>query len=87
MSKKSKIYFILIIFISIASILENTSHDINVYMIHKSPASFQEFRKKIIDSKNLNNFSLLQFDKNKSGFPNVQGSHVSDATYYRLFIA
>ena len=52
-------------FISIASILENTSHDINVYMIHKSPASFQEFRKKIIDSKNLNNFSLLQFDKNK----------------------
>ena len=73
-------------YISIASILENTSQEINVYIIHKSPTSFQEYRKKLIHSENLNNFSLFEFDKNKSGFPNVHGSHVSDATYYRLFI-
>ena len=73
-------------YISIASILENTSKEINVYIIHKSPTSFEKFRKKLIDSENLSNISLFEFDKNKSGFPNVQGSHVSDATYYRLFI-
>lgn len=73
-------------YISIASILESTSHDINVYLIHKSPKSFEEFRKKLIDLENLNSISIFEFDKNKSGFPNVQGSHVSDATYYRLFI-
>lgn len=73
-------------YISIASILEKTSQEINIYMIHKSPTSFEEFRKKLIDTEKLNNFSLFKFDKNKSGFPNVQGSHVSDATYYRLFI-
>ena len=32
-------------YISIASILENTSQEINVYIIHKSPTSFQEYRK------------------------------------------
>ena len=58
-------------YISIASILENTSQEINVYIIHKSPTSFQEYRKKLIDSENLNNFSLFEFDKNKSGIHNA----------------
>ena len=45
-------------YISIASILENTSQEINVYIIHKSPTSFKEYRKKLIHSENLNNFSF-----------------------------
>ena len=71
---------------SIYSILENTKDKINVYIIHKNPESFQKFSKLILSKKNNVNFHIKKFDKTNLNFPNIDDSHVSEATYYRFYI-
>ena len=71
---------------SIYSILENTKDKINVYIIHKNPESFQKFSKLILSKKNNVNFHIKKFDKTNLDFPNIDDSHVSEATYYRFYI-
>ena len=41
---------------------------------------------KINQHKNLNNLSFIEFNSDIAVFPNVKNSHVSEATYYRLFL-
>ena len=40
----------------------------------------------IINHKNLNSFNVFPFDRSFDFFPNVEKSHISEATYYRLFL-
>ena len=73
-------------FISIFSVLEQVDTKVNFFIIHKDKVSLEIFPKKIIEHKNLNEIKIFHFDKNSSKFYNLEGSHVSEATFYRLFI-
>ena len=74
------------LFYSINSLLENTNTDTNLHIIHKQPDTFKNF--KLYLEKNFLNFSLNLYNFNFSNieFPNIENKHVSEATYYRLFI-
>ena len=71
---------------SIFSLLDNVDQKINIYIIHKNPNSFIEIEKKIINHKNMNKLLTIKFNSKTTFFPNTKGTHVSEATYYRLFI-
>ena len=74
------------LFYSINSLLNNTNTNLNLHIIHKEPDSFKEYKAKL--EKNFNNFSinLYKFNYKNIEFPNIENKHVSEATYYRLFI-
>ena len=72
--------------ISVYSLLENTDIKINIYIIHKTKDSPVFFNKKIMNHKNLDSIKVYKFENEVKDFPNLIDSHVSEATYYRLFI-
>ena len=73
-------------FTSISSLLDNVDEKINIVIIHESQTDINFVPKFIIDHNNLGSIKINVFiDKNYS-FPNVLDTHVSEATYYRLFI-
>jgi lipopolysaccharide biosynthesis glycosyltransferase len=74
------------LFYSIFSLLENISTEVNIFIIHKNPESFEpQILRLNSNFKNLN-LSIYKFDVLNFEFPNIAGKHVSEATYYRLFI-
>ena len=72
--------------VSIFSLLENISEKINIHIIHKEPETFKNIPNKISDHKNLSSFNIYKFENTSFAFPNIDGTHVSEATYYRFFI-
>jgi len=74
-------------FTSINSLLENIDSKINIHIIHKSPSSFFKYQQIIIKSKFVNKLTIYEFDRKAVNFPNLKEAHVSEATYYRLFIS
>lgn len=72
--------------ISIHSLLEHLETKANIHIIHKDPASFTKLLKKIKKHKNLSNIYIYKFSKTMD-FPKLKESHVSEATYYRIFIS
>lgn len=74
-------------FISIASFYK-TNSDFNnkIFIIHKSPKSFMKFIRKIEKLFPGSNITLIKFKFNIKRYPNLVKSHVSEATYYRMFI-
>lgn len=73
-------------FVSMISLLENVSEKINIIVIHQ----FLDVLKvpdKIKKHSNLNKIIVYEFPKKNLKFPNVIGTHVSEATYYRFFIS
>lgn len=72
-------------FVSIYSLLENISTEINIFIIHKDPKTFQKYKKKLLRHKNLNELIIYQFNS-YANFPNLEDAHISEATYYRLYI-
>lgn len=72
-------------FTSIYSLLSNTDSKLNLHIIHKSQSSDDFIPYKIKSHKNLNTVIVYKF-KDKANFPNLDDVHVSEATYYRLFI-
>ena len=73
-------------YISISSLLENVNEKINIFVIHKNPKKFKKYFRKIKQHKNLNKVVIYKFEKNFN-FPALDEAHVSEATYYRLFIS
>ena len=73
-------------FISIFSVLEHVDSKVNFFIIHKDKVSLEIFPKRIIEHENLNEIKIFHFEKNSSKFYNLQDAHVSEATFYRLFI-
>ena len=74
--------------VSISSILEKIDDKINIIFLHKEPDTIQNHRyiSKIKNNRFINSIEFIQFNKSNINFPNLKKSHVSEATYYRLFI-
>ena len=73
-------------FCSIISLLNNSLNKIDIYIIHQDPGSFTEFSKIINDHQKLNSLKIYKFLEKNLNFPNLENKHVSEATYYRLFM-
>ncbi len=71
--------------ISINSLLSNLSVNANIHVIHKNVESFNNYLYLFDEYNNLSNLNFYQFEKNNHFFPNIENSHISEATYYRLF--
>jgi lipopolysaccharide biosynthesis glycosyltransferase len=70
----------------ILSLLENIDEKINIFIIHKTMSNSSFLSDKILENKNLNEIKIFKFDRKNKNFPNVEGKHVSEATYYRLYL-
>ena len=70
---------------SIMSIINNNKdHKTKIFVIHDDPASLQKIIKKYLnDYEEV--FEIFEFDFNFVNFPKINKSHVSKATYFRLF--
>jgi lipopolysaccharide biosynthesis glycosyltransferase len=73
-------------FCSILSLLENVEEKINIVIMHKSMESFKEFPKAITEHRNINKLNIHTVKTDNYKFPNIEGTHISEATYYRLLI-
>lgn len=71
---------------SIMSLLKNCAEKVNIYIIHQDPESFIKFSNTIKLHKNLESINIYKFNNHDFEFPNLTNKHVSEATYYRLFI-
>lgn len=72
--------------VSINSLLSKLSANANIHIIHKDVKSFNNYLDLFDNHKNLQNLNFYQFKKSNHIFPNLENSHISEATYYRLFI-
>lgn len=73
-------------FCSIISLLNQSKEEKSIYIIHQDPESFKRYKKIILQHKKLRDLSIYKFKKGSIKFPNLYDKHVSEATYYRLFI-
>ena len=73
--------------VSIFSLLENSSEKINIFVIHKYESFINEIEIKILKHEKLNDLKCYQFKESNISFPNIANSHISEATYYRLFLS
>ena len=71
---------------SIMSLLKNCENKVNIYIVHQDPETFNEFSNNIQSHKNLKKLTIYKFKNNDYEFPNLNNKHVSEATYYRLFL-
>ncbi len=71
---------------SISSLANNLDEKVNIYIIHENPNSFKKYKEKLEKEKFINSIIVFEFINNNYDFPNLKGSHVSYATYFRLFI-
>lgn len=72
-------------FTSIFSFLEKSSEKICLNVIHKDTSKKEIFPENILKHNNLKELNIYKFDRKFNTFPKVENSHVSEATYYRLF--
>lgn len=73
--------------VSIDSICRNIKDfEINIYIIHDEPETFDIHKRYLNKYKNLNTIEVFKFNQNTLNFPNLVNKHVSAATYFRLFI-
>ena len=69
---------------SINSLLLKTSKKINLYIIHENPETFST---DLISMEKVENFQIFQIFIDDVEFPNLSGTHVSKATYYRFYLS
>ncbi len=72
--------------VSIYSLLENVDEQINVYVILDSSNINFAFPEIIMNHKNLKNLIIKEINSDRE-FYNVETSHISPATFYRLYIS
>ena len=73
-------------FTSMVSLLDRIDEKININIIHNSKDVYESIPQYIKNHKNLNSINIHFFQNEKYTFPNLDNSHVSEATYFRLFI-
>ena len=71
---------------SMYSLLEQSSEKLNIDIIHNDPSTFKKIYSKVLKHPFLNELKIHEFKNSGIDFPKVTGTHVSEATYYRLFI-
>jgi len=74
-------------FCSAYSLLENLDEPANIFIIHKDPKTFSKLQKKLEQHQNINSLNIYKFQNYDFDFPNTSNNHISEATYYRLFIS
>lgn len=73
-------------FCSALSVLDKSTEKIDIYVIHNNAISL-DLDKHILNSHpKLNNLNIIEFNVEGVHFPNIENAHVSEATYYRLYI-
>ena len=72
--------------VSINSLLNKVSMPINIYIIHDDKKTILQNIKLIESNKNLNNVYIYQFNDKVTPLPEIR-THISKATYFRLFIS
>lgn len=71
---------------SIYSLLENSSKKLTIHVLHNEPNSLSNLIKLIDNHEKLEKINLYMFKNDDYNFPKIDGSHVSKATYFRMFI-
>ena len=69
------------------SLLENVDEKIDIHILHNQDIAIEIIPVNIVKHKNLNNIQIYQVDLSNYNFPNLENVHVSEATYYRIFLA
>jgi lipopolysaccharide biosynthesis glycosyltransferase len=72
--------------VSITSLIKNMDEDINVHLINDDPEKFSKKYLSTLPATNIK-FYLYEFRDTNYNFPRIHGTHISVATYYRMFIA
>jgi len=73
-------------FTSMISLLDCVDKKIDIFIIHNDKNFEKKIPKQINKHKNLNSLHIYSFQETGYYFPNIPNTHVSEATYYRLFI-
>ena len=73
--------------VSISTLLEKYDSEVNLYILHDNPILFKKYTAKLKKYKNLNKIEIFKFEDTNYDFPNLNNSHVSYATYFRMFIS
>jgi len=68
------------------TLLKNVSEKINLFIIHKNPDTFEEAKKKLLTYEKLSQIKVFKFNYDLSKFPGITHGHISEATYYRLYL-
>lgn len=71
---------------SIYSLLNNIDEGINITILHDNPESFIDYKTQLERLTFCNQINIIQIELGETLFPNLNNSHVSKATYFRLFI-
>lgn len=72
--------------VSIHSLLNNTDKNISIHILHSEPETFNKYIKIIESKTDFRNINLYKVDTEDFTFPNLINSHVSNATYFRLYL-
>tara|TARA_B100000242_G_scaffold226421_1_gene166828 strand:- start:218 stop:1129 length:912 start_codon:yes stop_codon:yes gene_type:complete len=73
--------------VSISTLLEKYDSEVNLYILHDNPRLFAKYKTKLKKYSNLNKIEIFKFEDTNHDFPNLNNSHVSYATYFRMFIS
>ncbi len=73
-------------FASMISYLDKVSESINIFVIHNTDKFLDQIPDIIKNHKKLNKIVSYKFNEQGYFFPNLKNNHISEATYYRLFI-
>jgi len=73
-------------FSSIISLLDKVDNLISINIIHNDEKISTLFPSKIINHPNLEKLNISNFEDSNINFPNLKNNHVSEATYFRMFI-
>lgn len=73
-------------FISIMSLIKNNSPGLCIHIIHQDPDTFEKYRKTLSEFNNSKIFLYRFENKENVELPIGVSDHISEATYYRLFI-
>ena len=71
---------------SMFTILQNVDEPVTFHIIHKSNFTKNAISKYVTSHKQIHEIKYYEFSEKLKDFPNIQDAHVSEATYYRLFM-
>ena len=72
--------------IAINSLLQNVSSKVSIHIIHKEPETFDDMKLKIQRNSNLQNLYIYKYESDDIKLI-TDNTHLSEATYYRLFMS
>ncbi len=71
---------------SIYSIINQSKEKANFFILHNEPESLKPILSKVLKHPKINKLEIINFDKSEVDFPKLENSHVSEATYFRLYL-